>query len=74
MKIDVKCPNCKADSAFFVVKSIFQGPFRCWKCKELFTLKVNDGEILLFEPLSKDDFEKQKADKEAKRKKAREKT
>ncbi|MDD5701545.1 MAG: hypothetical protein PHU23_05785 [Dehalococcoidales bacterium] len=75
MQITIKCPSCSADSSFFTVKKGFQGPFRCWKCKSLFTLKVNkDGDTELLEPLSQEDFEKQKADKEARRKKAREKT
>jgi hypothetical protein len=74
MQIDVKCPACNTDSSFFVAKNVFQGPFRCWKCKTLFTLKVQSGEIKLIEPLSQEDFDKQKAALEAKRKKAKEKT
>ena len=74
MQITVKCPNCNTDSSFFVGKNRFEGPFRCWKCKEFFTLKVENGEILQLEPLGKEDFEKQKAEKEARRKKAREKS
>lgn len=74
MQIEVKCPACNTDSSFFVVKDVFQGPFRCWKCKALFTLKVRDGEIEVCEPLSHEDFDKQKAAKEARRKKAKEKT
>ncbi len=74
MQINIKCPACNSDSSFFVAKNVFQGPFRCWKCKALFTLKVRDGEVQLCEPLSAEDFEKQKAAKEAKRKKAKEKT
>ena len=45
MQVDVKCPACNTDSSFFVIKNVFQGPFRCWKCKALFTLKVREGEI-----------------------------
>jgi hypothetical protein len=74
MQITVKCPSCNTDSSFFVAKNIFQGPFRCWKCKSLFTLKVQDGEIKLLESLSQEDFDKQKAAHEAKRKKAKEKS
>jgi transposase-like protein len=74
MQITIKCPACNSDSSFFVVKNAFQGPFRCWKCRGLFTLKVRNGETQLCEPLSQEDFDKQKADKEARRKKSREKT
>ncbi len=74
MQVDIKCSACNTDSSFFVAKNVFQGPFRCWKCKALFTIKVRDGEIQVCEPLSAEDFEKQKAAKAAKKKKAKEKT
>ena len=73
MQISVKCPACNSDSSFFVVKTVFQGPFKCWKCKSLFTLKAKNGDIELLEPLTQEDFDKQKAAKEAK-KKAKQKT
>ena len=74
MQIDVKCPACNTDSSFFIAKKVFQGPFRCWKCKALFTLKVQNGEIKQIDPLTQEDFDKQKAALEAKRKKAKDKT
>ncbi len=74
MQVTIKCPACNTDSSFFVAKNVFQGPFRCWKCKAMFTVKVKDGALQACDPLSNEDFEKNKADKEAKRKKAREKT
>ena len=74
MQINIKCPACNTDSSFFIAKNVFQGPFRCWKCKALFTVKVKDGDLELCEPLSAEAFEKQKADAAAKRKKAKEKT
>jgi hypothetical protein len=73
MQVNIKCPGCNTDSEFFVAKNVFQGPFRCRQCKALFTIKVRDSELTLCEPLTQEDFEKQKADKEARRKKAREK-
>jgi hypothetical protein len=72
MQISVKCPACSSDSSFFIAKSVFQGPFRCWKCKALFTLKAKNGEIQLFEPLTQEEFDKQKAAKS--KKKSKEKT
>lgn len=74
MQVTVKCPSCNSDSSFFIAKNIFQGPFRCWKCKALYTLKVKDGEIKSFEPLTQEVFDKAKADAEARRKKAKEKS
>jgi hypothetical protein len=74
MQVNIKCPACNSDSSFFIAKDVFQGPFRCWKCKALFTAKVRNGDVQLCEPLSQEVFDKQKADKEARRKKAKEKT
>lgn len=74
MQVDIKCPSCNTDSSFFIAKNTFQGPFRCWKCKSLYSLKVQDSDVKQCDPLSQEDFDKQKADREAKRKKAREKT
>jgi transposase-like protein len=74
MQVTIKCPACNSDSSFFIAKDIFQGPFKCWKCKAFYTVKVQNSELKKCDPLTQEDFDKQKADKEAKRKKAKEKT
>jgi hypothetical protein len=74
MQVNIKCSACNSDSSFFIAKKVFQGPFKCWKCKALFTIKVRNGEIETCEPLSQEAFDKQKADKAAKRKKAKDKS
>jgi transposase-like protein len=73
MQVNVKCPSCNSDSSFFIAKPVFSGPFKCWKCKALFTLKVKNGEIELLEPLAQEAFDKQKADRAAAKKKKKEK-
>jgi hypothetical protein len=74
MQITVKCPACGTDSSFFLAKTDFVGPFRCWKCSELFTMKIRSSAVQSLEPLTKENFDKAKADKAARRKKAKEKT
>jgi hypothetical protein len=74
MQVNIKCPACSSDSSFFIAKNVFQGPFRCWKCKALFTVKVRNGVLESCEPLAQEAFDKAKADQEARRKKAKEKT
>jgi hypothetical protein len=74
MQVTIKCPSCSSDSSFFLVKNNLMGPFRCWKCKGLFTVKVRNGELEKCEPLAEEAFTKAKADHAAKRKKAKEKT
>jgi transposase-like protein len=74
MQVTIKCPSCNSDSSFFLVKDNLMGPFRCWKCKGLFTVKVRKGALEKCEPLAEEVFTKAKADATAKRKKSREKT
>jgi hypothetical protein len=74
MQVNIKCQACNTDSAFFIAKDVFQGPFRCWKCKALFTVKARAGDLESCEPLAVETFEKAKADKAAARKKKKEKS
>jgi len=68
MQINITCPSCKTEGGFFIDQKVFQGPYKCWKCKALATIKVKNGEVLLCEPLSQTDLDKQKAAKEMKKK------
>jgi len=59
MMVKIKCSKCKADSSLSLVESSYQGPFRCWKCRELFTIKIESNELKSFEPLSQEEFDRQ---------------
>lgn len=59
MLAKIKCPNCATEGSFSTLESIYEGPYRCWKCRELFTIKLENGEIKSHEPLSQEDFERQ---------------
>lgn len=53
------CPECDTEGSFTLAESDYQGPYRCWKCRELFTIKMEDNELKSCEPLSQEEFEKQ---------------
>ena len=59
MLIKIKCPKCNIEGSLSLVESSYQGPYRCWKCRELFTLKLENNELKSCEPLSQEEFEKQ---------------
>jgi hypothetical protein len=40
------------------VEADYQGPYRCWKCRELFTITLKNNELKSCEPLSEEEFEK----------------
>ena len=59
MMMQIKCPKCGVGGSLSLAESSYQGPYRCWKCRELFTIKIADNELKSCEPLSQEEFEKQ---------------
>ena len=58
MLLKIKCPKCNTEGSLSLVESSYQGPYRCWKCRELFTIKLENNELKSCEPLSLEEFEK----------------
>ncbi len=59
MFIKIKCPECQTEGSLSLIESSYQGPYRCWKCRELFTISLEDNELKSCEPLSQEEFAKQ---------------
>jgi len=59
MLIKINCPNCHTDGSFSLADSSYEGPYRCWKCRELFTIRIENSEIKSCQPLSQEDFDRQ---------------
>jgi len=55
----IKCPACGVEGSMSLLESKYEGPYKCWKCRALFTLKLDGKEVKSMEPLSQEDFEKQ---------------
>jgi len=70
MIVKIKCPKCETEGSLSLVESDYQGPYRCWKCRELFTIRLENNKLKSCEPLSQEEFEKQQ-EIEAMRKKMR---
>ena len=70
--LKVKCPSCEVEGSLSLVESDYEGPYRCWKCRELYTLKINGNEIKSFTPLTEEELEKHQAEQEKELKMKRE--
>ena len=57
--IVITCPKCQAETKLSLVDADYEGPRKCWKCRELFTIKIKNNELVSCEPLSQEEFEKQ---------------
>lgn len=59
MMLKIKCPKCETEGSVSLADSIYEGPYKCWKCRELFTIEIRNNELISCEPLSQEEFEKQ---------------
>ncbi|MFC2045282.1 hypothetical protein ACFLUH_01210 [Chloroflexota bacterium] len=59
MAIIIKCPSCNTEGSLSLVDASYQGPYKCWKCKALFTIEIADNELKSCNPLSQEEFEQQ---------------
>ncbi len=53
------CPECNTEGIFSLVDSSYQGPYRCWKCRQDFTISIENNELKSCELLSQEEFERQ---------------
>lgn len=59
MAITIKCPSCNTEGSLSLADARYQGPYKCWKCKALFTITIADNELKSCQPLSQEEFERQ---------------
>ena len=53
----MQCPNCGASTSLSLTESIYVGPFRCWKCKRAFIVRIENEELNSCRPISEEEME-----------------
>ena len=59
MLVKIKCAKCGTEGRLSLSDLSYYGPYRCWTCMELFTIKMENDERKSCELLSQEEFEKQ---------------
>ena len=54
------CPECGAETKLSLVLDEYEGPRRCWKCHKFFTIKIKNNELVSCEPMTEEEFQRQK--------------
>ena len=54
--VKIKCPECSIEGSLSLADPVYEGPYRCWKCRALFTIKMENDELKYCEPLSEEEF------------------
>ena len=63
MMITIKCPSCGTEGSQSLLEPTYQGPYRCWKCRELFSIKIEGNEVTFWEPLTEEEMAKQQEER-----------
>jgi len=42
-----------------LVELDYIGPYRCWKCRALFTVEIKNDELVSYKPLTEEELKKQ---------------
>lgn len=58
MLVKIKCPACQTEGAMSLIQSGYEGPYRCWKCRALFSIELKNSELRSCEPLSEEELQK----------------
>ena len=58
MILKIRCPKCETEGSFSLADPRYEGPYRCWKCKDLFTIRIENNALKSCEPLSQEEFDK----------------
>jgi hypothetical protein len=66
MFINIQCPKCGAQSGFSLHESTYQGPYKCWKCREFCKIKLENNQLVSCEPMSQAEVDQMQKEKEAK--------
>ena len=71
MFVKIRCPACQTESTMSLIKSSYRGPYRCWKCRALFTIELKNNKLTSYKDLSEEMFKKQQEKKVIKNKRKR---
>lgn len=55
---NIQCPRCGTETSLSLTESLYEGPYRCWKCGGLFLIRIEDRELKSYKPLSEEELEK----------------
>lgn len=56
MVVKIKCHNCNTESSLSLIEPNYRGPFRCWSCRAIYMINMENNEVTSWEPLSEDEF------------------
>jgi hypothetical protein len=72
MLATITCPECKTEGRFSVVEHSYEGPYKCWKCRQLYYIELEGKTLKACRQLGDEEFERLQQVEKLKRKFKRE--
>ena len=67
MWVTIQCPSCQAVSQSTMSTGSYKGNWHCWKCRTIFLIEVEDGELISHQSITEPELEEAKAREKAER-------
>lgn len=58
MMLSIKCPKCGIEGKMSLIDGSYKGPYKCWSCRELFTIDIVNNAVVSCEPLSQEEYDR----------------
>jgi len=64
MLATITCPECNTEGRFSILEQTYEGPYKCWKCRQLFYIELDGQEVKTCRLLGDEEFSRlQQVDK-----------
>lgn len=60
MLVTITCPNCNSDGRISLCEPDYEGPYKCWKCRKLYRVTIENDKLTECNDLSDEEFEKER--------------
>lgn len=54
----IKCPACQIEGTISLAEIDYIGPYRCWKCRALYTVEIKNDELVSYKVLTEEELKK----------------
>lgn len=59
MMVKITCIKCGTEGSMSLADPVYKGPYRCWKCRELFAIEIADNELKSSGPFDQAEFDRE---------------
>ena len=55
--IEIECPDCESIGKMSLAQTLYEGPYRCWKCRSLYKIVLANDKLQSIEPITEEELE-----------------